>query len=145
MIHYDTFDQEIVDVSLVETSDEKFREKISLSFSYEHSTIVGISKTPDRVEKIMDVDILPMEDVDKMIESNNFSSILVDESNLNEIEIVGYELVYNYLSYANAIVPTIHVITTSSMDSYVDCFEAEGIVIHPLQMIATDEKNIRIE
>ncbi len=143
-VHYDSIDQEIVDISIVEKTDEKYKEKLMLDFSYQHSSIVGLSKTADRGEEIMDVDIISMDSIDGLIEEGKYESILVDQTNIDEIEVLGYELFYDGTTYKNAITPTIHVLTTSLLDSYVNCFEAQGIVVHPLKVMATSELYIRV-
>lgn len=143
-IHYDSVDQEIVDISIVEKTDEKYKEKLMLNFSQQHSSITGLSKTADRGEKIMDVDIISMDSIDGLIEEGKYESILVDQSNINEIEVLGYELLYDETTFKDAITPRIHVLTTSLLDSYVNCFEAQGIVVHPLKVMATSELYIRI-
>lgn len=144
MVHYDSVDQEIVDISIVEKTDETYKEKLMLNFSHQHSSIIGLSKTADRGEKIMDVNITSMDDIDDLIKDGKFDSTIVDKTKLDQIELLGFELLYDDTTYKNAIIPSIHVLTTSLLESYVNCFEAQGIVIHPLKVIATSELYIRV-
>lgn len=149
MVHYDTLNREILDISIVETTDSPYKEKMTITFSSDYNSIVGISKSSKRGDILMNTPIKEITDINQDIVKNNYYSVIVNESNLNEVEILGYELLYDTTLFQNALVPTIHVITTSTMDSYVNCFdndfEEDKIVVHPLKIIAVESDNIRFE
>ena len=68
---------------------------------------------------------------------------MVLKNEITEIEILGYGVTYDSEMFMNVVVPMIHVYVTSEKENFANCFDVEGIVIHPMKVIAFDKTKIR--
>lgn len=141
---YDTFGEMVYDVVLLDKKDGfDYQEKYKIMFSYETKRISGISKNADKGKPIKSYDVLLPHQIEENIQEGLYYSLMVEPSLLKEITIKGYGLTYDTSMFTNVIIPIVNVYTTSDHPTYTSCFDASGIVVHPLKVIGIDPTNIR--
>jgi hypothetical protein len=141
---YDTFGEKVYQIVIVDKNREfGYKEKYTLMLSYENKSINGISKNSDLGRQIKQYDVLSQVEIDTNIKEGLYYSIMVEPDMLENIIIMGYGLSYDTSMFSNVIIPIVEVYTTSTDSSFTNCFDAEGIVIHPLKVIGINPTNIR--
>lgn len=141
---YDTYGEKVYEVVIVNNNDEfGYHEKFKLMISYENLSISGISKNADQGKEIKQYAILSPSQVDENIKLGLYYSTMVDNVMFEGVTILGYGLTYDTSMFSNVIIPVVEVYVTSADPTFTDCFDVEGIVIHPLKVIAINQENLR--
>jgi hypothetical protein len=143
-LHYDTFGEPIYDYIIVESLNvDEYQTIYSINISTVDQSIVGLSKNSDVVNIIETYEVLTIQEIQSYLELGLFESSMVLKNEITEIEILGYGVTYDSEMFMNVVVPVIHVYVTSEKENFANCFDVEGIVIHPIKVIAFDKTKIR--
>ncbi len=143
-ISYDTFGEEIYHYAIVKDKNQRdFQTIYTLIISNQDQAIMGISKNSDITEVIDSFDVITTEDIDRYLKQGAFYSTMVTKEEIEEIQILGYALTYDSSLFVDAVIPVIKVYVTSNLPSFEDCFDVDGIVVHPIKIIAIDHDHIR--
>lgn len=143
-LHYDTFGEPIYDYIIVESLNvDEYQTIYSLNISIMNQSIVGLSKNSDVVGIIETYQVLTIQEIQSYLELGLFESSMVLKNEIAEVDILGYGVTYDSEMFMNVVVPMIHVYVTSEKENFANCFDVEGIVIHPMKVIAFDKSKIR--